>query len=140
MLSPRAHCLQGHEVSGAYCLRACCLRGGLPLGHVVSQGRLSLGHNVFWAYCLWGMGHIVSGADCLGTYCLRGTLPPGLIVLWCIVLGQIVSGHHVPQPFLRKGNGSFKKVSWKFSWSFKEVSRVFQGNVKFCFEEVLRVI
>ena len=43
MLYPGAHCLRGHEVSGAYCFGVCCLRGGLSPGHVVSRGRLSLG-------------------------------------------------------------------------------------------------
>ena len=67
MLSP------GRIVSGA-----CCLRGQIVSGAGCLRGRLSLGHNVFGAYCLRGglsrgilsPGHIVSGADCLGAHCL----------------------------------------------------------------------
>ena len=40
---PEGTLYPGHEVSGAYCLRACCLWGGLCPGHVVFLGKLSHG-------------------------------------------------------------------------------------------------
>ena len=71
----------GHEVSGVYCLGACCFPGRI----------------VSWILCLWGImspGQIVTGHIVSEGHCLRGRLSWGRLSL-----GGLFHGTLSPHPF-----------------------------------------